>query len=159
GQGINPTGAPLGKSWYDALQTTVTKRLSHGLTVNGNFTWSKALALVSSPDVFNRALGKNLSPQDLPFQLRFSADYIVPRASFVKNKWLSYAMRDWGIGWYSSYQSATILARPSSTGGPTSLDKFTGRSPGAAQYIAGQPLYSVDWFDLDGKHHTDELDI
>jgi hypothetical protein len=127
--------------------------------VNGNFTWSKALALVSSPDVFNRDLGKNLSPQDLPFQLRISADYVVPRASFVKNKALSYVMRDWGIGWYGSYQSAALLARPTSTGGATSLDKFTGRSPGSAQYIAGQPLYSVDWYDLSGKHHTDELDI
>jgi len=25
--------------------------------------------------------------------------------------------------------------------------------------IAGQPLYSVDWTDLSGVHHTDELDI
>jgi hypothetical protein len=25
--------------------------------------------------------------------------------------------------------------------------------------IAGQPLYSTDWTDLNGVHHTDELDI
>ena len=97
--------------------------------------------------------------QDLPFQFRFSADYVVPRLSFVSNKALSYALRDWGIGWYASYQSAPILTLPSSSGGPTSIDKFLGRGPGPAQYVHGQPLYSVDRYDLSGKHHTDELDI
>ncbi len=34
---IETTNAPLGLTWYDSLQTTVTKRLSHGLSLNGNF--------------------------------------------------------------------------------------------------------------------------
>ena len=164
GVGISPSGAPLGKSWYDSLQATATKRFSHGLSLNANFSWSKTLALLSSPDVFNRQLGKTVASatgqvQDLPFQFRISADYVVPKLRFVSNRALSYALRDWGIGWYSSYQSAPILARPTSTGGPTSIDKFLGRGPGSAQYIAGQPLYSTDWYDLSGTHHTDELDI
>jgi len=163
GVGISPSGAPLGKSWYDSLQTTVTKRYSHGLSLNGNFTWSKALALTSAPDIFNRPLGKNLATQDLPFQFRVSADYVTPRIKegpkFLANKVVSTLLADWGLGWYSSYQSAPILSRPSSTGGPTSIDKFLGRGPGSAQYVPGQPLYSVDWYDLSGKHHTDELDI
>jgi hypothetical protein len=28
---LAPVGAPLGKNWYDSLQTTVTKRFSHWL--------------------------------------------------------------------------------------------------------------------------------
>ncbi len=62
---ISPVSAPLGKTWYDSLQSTVTQRLSHGLTLNGNFTWSKNLDLMSSPDIFNRNLGKNISLNDL----------------------------------------------------------------------------------------------
>jgi hypothetical protein len=158
-----PTGAPLGKSWYDSLQVTVTKRLSRGLSFNGNFTWSKALSLLTSPDVFNRDLGKNYSLQDLPLQFRLSADYLTPKFSvgptFLRSKFADYVVSGWGLGWYMSYQSAAILSRPASTGGATSLDKFLGRGPGPAQLIPGAPLYSVDWFDLDGKHHTDELDI
>src|SRR5665213_3415830 len=61
---MNPLGAPLAKNWYDGLQTTVTKRFSHGLTANANYTYSKTLALISTPDPFNRNLGKNLSPYD-----------------------------------------------------------------------------------------------
>jgi hypothetical protein len=163
GVGITPSGAPLGKSWYDSLQVTVTKRLSHGLSLNSNFTWSKALSLTTSPDVFNRELGKTLNTTDLPFQFRISADYITPRIKSgpkaFTNKFVSTLLADWGVGWYSSYQSAAILNRPTSTGGATSIDKFLGRGPGQAQYIAGQPLYSVDWTDLSGVRHTDELDI
>src|SRR5262249_31944668 len=54
---ISPSASPLGRTWYDSLQSTVTQRLSHGLTLNGNFTWSKNLSLTSSPDIFNRQLG------------------------------------------------------------------------------------------------------
>jgi hypothetical protein len=77
--GIAPSGAPVGKSWYDALQLTVTKRLSHGLSVNANYTYSKTLDLTSTPDIFNPLLGKDLAASDRPHQLRISADYTTPR--------------------------------------------------------------------------------
>ncbi|HSP66863.1 MAG TPA: TonB-dependent receptor, partial [Bryobacteraceae bacterium] len=38
-------GPPLGTTWYDSLQAKVTKRLSHGLTVDSAFTWQKELNL------------------------------------------------------------------------------------------------------------------
>ena len=38
---LGPTGAPLGNSWYDALQAKVTKRLSRGLELTSSFTWQK----------------------------------------------------------------------------------------------------------------------
>jgi len=75
---INWTGSPVGQNWYDALQLTLTKRLSHGLSVNANYTFSKSLDLTNSPDIFNRSLGKDLN-SDLPHQLRISADYTTPR--------------------------------------------------------------------------------
>ena len=61
---LETINAPLGLTWYDGLQTVVTKRLSHGISLNGNFTWSKSLSLMSNPDVYNPAqLGKNLEVQ------------------------------------------------------------------------------------------------
>ena len=42
---LSPVGAPVGKSWYDAIQTTFTKRFSHGLVANANYTYPKTLAL------------------------------------------------------------------------------------------------------------------
>ena len=90
GAGISPTNAPLGSTWYDSLQLNLTKRVSHGLTVSTNYTYSKNLDLMTSPDIFNRSLGKNLSANDLPNQFRLSAEYRTPRVkggnSFLSNK-------------------------------------------------------------------------
>src|SRR5216117_4434683 len=73
--GVPPfLGPPLGNTWYDSLQAKVVQRLSHGLTVQGTYTWQKEVALglnsdtsyvTPSPflinDVFNRAQNKQLS--------------------------------------------------------------------------------------------------
>jgi hypothetical protein len=155
---INPTAAPLGKTWYDSLQATVTQRLSHGLTVNGNFTWSKNLDLLSSPDIFNRGLGKNISGNDLPFQIRFSAQYVTPQAKIFGNNLASYVLGDWTLGWYAQYQSAPIIARPASAGA-NPISKWLGRGPGPAERVAGQGLWSSNWIDYDGKIHTDPIDL
>ncbi|MBZ5632512.1 MAG: TonB-dependent receptor [Acidobacteriia bacterium] len=155
---INPTAAPLGKTWYDSLQVTLTQRLSHGLTVNGNFTWSKNLDLLSSPDIFNRSLGKNISVNDLPLQLRFSAQYVTPRVKVFGSGLASYLLGDWTVGWYAQYQSAPIIARPASAG-LNGIQKWLGRGPGPAEYVASQPLFSNNWVDYDGKVHTDPIDL
>jgi hypothetical protein len=164
---INPTVAPLGNTWYDALQITLTKRYSHGLTFNGNYTYSKALALMSSPDIFNRALGKDLSANDLPQQLRFSAEYQTPRPRkgmpVIGNPIVSYVLGGWGIGVYVQYQSAALLGRPA-PGASQPISDWLGRGPGGAQLALGpdgKPMspYAVNWTDLNGKVHPEPLDI
>jgi hypothetical protein len=158
---ISPTVAPLGNTWYDSLQTTITQRLHHGLTVNGNFTWSKNLDLMSSPDIFNRSLGKNISANDLPLQLRISAQYTSPtlKQGFLgRNKIVSYILSDWGIGVYTQYQSAPIIARPASAGA-NGIQKWLGRGPGPAEFVTGQSFWSTNWTDYSGTVHTDPIDI
>jgi hypothetical protein len=164
---INPTVAPLGNTWYDALQVTLTKRYSHGLTFNGNYTYSKNLDLMSSPDVFNRQLGKNLSANDLPHQLLFSAEYQTPRPSkgmkVIGNPVVSYILGGWGLGVYAQYQSAPLLDRPAA-GSTLPISDWLGRCPGGAQLKIGpdgQPMnpYAVNWTDLNGKVHPEPLDI
>jgi hypothetical protein len=159
---INPTVAPLGKTWYDALQVSVTKRYSHGLTLNANYTFSKALDLMSSPDVFNPGLGKNLSANDLPHQFRISAEYQTPRARkgtpVIGNPVVSYVLSGWGLGVYAQYQSAPLLGRPAA-GSAQPISDWLGRGPGGAQIKAGVSPYSVNWTDLNGQVHTDPLDI
>ena len=69
---------------------------------NANYTYSKTLALISTPDPFNRNLGKNLSPFDLPQQLRITAQYEVPRIhsslAVLKNPVVAYALSGWATG-------------------------------------------------------------
>jgi hypothetical protein len=155
-------GAPLGKNWYDAVQATFTKRFSHGLVANANYTWSKTLALISTPDPFNRNLGKNLSPFDLPHQFRLTAQYEVPlihsSLPVLKNKAVAYALSGWSTGWSLSYQSAPLVGLPTSAG-TVPISNFVNYGPGPAQLIPGVSPWSVDWTDLKGVHHTDPLDI
>lgn len=47
---------------YSALQARITKRLSHGLQFDGNYTWSHALDFVS--DAFNNKAGNEFRPED-----------------------------------------------------------------------------------------------
>lgn len=159
---LSPAGAPLGKNWYDAVQTTFTKRFSHGLVANANYTYSKTLALIGTPDPFNRNLGKNLSPFDLPQQFRLTAQYEVPRLHsdlpVLKNKAVAYALSGWGTGWSLSYQSAPLVGLPTSTG-TVPISNFLGYGPGPAQLIPGMSPWSVNWTDLSGVHHTTPLNI
>jgi hypothetical protein len=155
-----PLGAPDAKSWYDALQLKFTKRFSHSLTANANYTYSKNLALIGTPDPFNRNLGKTLSPYDLPHQFRLSAQYEVPRftSGILSNKVLRSIVSGWGMGWYLSYQSAALVGLPTSSGAAP-ISNFLGYGPGPAQLIPGMSPWSVNWTDLSGQHHTTPLDI
>src|SRR5262249_23371621 len=157
-------GAPLGSTWYEALQLNVTKRFSHGLALNMNYNFSKNLdTMTAVSDVFNRGLSKNLTQWDLPHQLRVTFQYVVPRAPFVQNRILAYVLLDWGIGGYLSYQSGSLLTRPTSAGS-LPISQFLGRGPGGAQLKKNadgsyMSPWSVNWVDNDGKQRTDPLDI
>lgn len=156
---LTPAAAALGDSWFDALQVVATQRFSHGLTVNANYMYSKALALMSSPDPFNRELGKNLSALDLPRQFRLSATYMIPtqRRGIFANKILSYIVSGWQTGWYLQYQSAPILSQPAS---PTTnpISYWLGYGPGPAQWN-GQSLYATTWTDNSGVTHNTPIDL
>jgi hypothetical protein len=148
--------APLGKTWYDGLQLNVTQRFNHGLSFNFNYTNAKALDLMTSPDIFNRQLGKNLQGFDIPQQLRMTAEYQTPKLR--GNKIVSQVLGDWGIGWYFQYQSAFTLGRPNSQGSQP-ISQWLGRGPGPAQWNGTTSLYSTNWTDYDGKVHTDPIDV
>ena len=165
---IEPTQAPLGKTWYDALQFNLTQRFTRGLSLNANYTFSKNLDLIDSPDPFNRQLGKDLASTDLPHRFRLSAEYQIPNFSnsgipFLSNRVVSYLVGDWGIGWYLQYQSAGTLGRPGNRGS-LPISQFLGYGPGPAQLkldSEGNPMspWSVDWVDYDGNQRTDPIDV
>ena len=159
---LAPVGAPLGKTWYDSLQITANKRFSHGFIANANYTYSKNLDLLTTPDPFNRNLGKNISANDIPHQLRIGGQYEVQSIQstlpVLKNKMAAYALSGWGIGWSLSYQSAQLVGLPTSSGS-VPISNFLGYGPGPAQLVPGMSPWSVDWYDYNGVHHTGPLDI
>jgi hypothetical protein len=123
-------GPPLGKTWYDALQVTATKRYSHGLDMTGNFTYGKEESLGTNADsayagvpatttvndVMNRDTNKQLSPLSRPFKIVISGTYTTPRTKGdgMAMKVVSQAVRDWQIGAVLQYQSGALITMPSS---------------------------------------------
>ncbi|HEY4364146.1 MAG TPA: carboxypeptidase-like regulatory domain-containing protein [Bryobacteraceae bacterium] len=164
--GIAPS-APLGKSWYDALQATLTKRYSHGLSLTAAYTFSKNLQWYGSPDIFNHSLGKDLVGANPPQTLHIAFEYRVPRYKgnmpVMRNKIVSYALADWALSSALYYQSGAYLGRPLN-GATNPISLWLGRGPGGAQLLKNADgsymnPWSVNWTDLSGNHHTDPLNI
>jgi len=134
-QWIAPTtvtlGPPIGKTWYDSLQTKATKRFSHGLVAEGSFVWAKGLvngtgseagninSLAGVPlynDIYNYGINKQLNQLVKPLAVVIDGSYTTPKltADGKGMKVLSHVLRDWQLGWLLRYQSGDLIASPPS---------------------------------------------
>jgi hypothetical protein len=139
-----------GNSWYDSLQTKITKRYSHGLSLTGSFTWQKELVLGAigglgasvTPqavnDIFNRNQNKYISGDSLPFQFSMGFSYQAP--AFTTNRWLRAIQRDWTLGSVLRYASGLPIQVPLAQNNLTTL-LFRGTF---ANRVSGQPLFLKD---------------
>lgn len=124
-------GPPIGKTWYDSLQTKVTKRFSHGLSAQASFVWAKGLDLgtgAEAPiflsynpvisDIFNFGINKQLNQLVYPEAAVISGTYTTPRLASADTggmKVLSQVVRDWQLGWLLRYQNGALIETPSSS--------------------------------------------
>ena len=128
---IGVTNSPTGRTFYDSLQMKGTKRLEHGLQVNGTFTWSKALVGIR-PNLFVPS-DKSLQATDQPFLFNANIIYTTQKTWF-SNRFASMLVRDWGIGAFLQYGSGLPLAPPAAT--------TTNYIGGSEQFrVPGVPLY------------------
>ncbi|MFM2123961.1 MAG: hypothetical protein RL328_412 [Acidobacteriota bacterium] len=150
--------APLGSTWYNSWQSTVTKRFSHGLDFSYSFTWQRSLTngaenatgVVSGGsaeqvnDVFNRKLNKYLSGYDQPFVSQLTVNYMVQKFNFGNNtfgKIASFAAKDWTFGTFLAYRTGTPIRVPAANGNLNAL-LFRGNS--YANRVSGQPVFLAD---------------
>lgn len=124
-------GPPIGKTWYNALQTKVTKRFSHGLQIQGSFVWSQGLDLgtgAEAPiflnynpvisDIFNYGAQKQLNQLVYPEAAVISGTYVTPKiesANSTGMKVLSQVVQGWQVGWLLRYQNGALIETPSSS--------------------------------------------
>ncbi len=142
---IPVTAPPLGKTWYDSLQTKITKRLSRGLLVSSAFTWQKSLQEgVDTSTQLNNILAnkdnsKSYSSYDQPYSFFLTASYTTPK--LAGNRLASAVLRDWTIGTLLQYASGLPIATPTAANSTTLSNQiFQGT---LANRVAGQPLYTV----------------
>ena len=123
-------GPPMGKTWYDGLQTKATKRFSHGLAAQASFTWAKATDLGTGSeapiflsynpvmeDIFNTGLAKQINRLVPPVQAIFSGSYTTPKfnADSTSMKVLSHVVRDWQLGFLLRYQNGAMIESATSS--------------------------------------------
>jgi hypothetical protein len=133
-------GAPLGDSWYDSLQTKVTKRTSYGLSFQSAFTWSKAESTPANGtgNIFNRGIFKSITSSNQPLIFNTGFTYQVQKYPFLpKNRFLQAAIADWNVGGLLQYSSGLPIATPSS---PNTTYQEFGQST-LENRVPGQPLY------------------
>src|SRR5579885_1477391 len=123
-------GPPSGKTWYDALQTKVTKRFSHGLSAQASFVWAHAtdigagseapIFLSYNPiisDLYNTGLAKQLNQLVPPTSVVISGNYTTPGTpgDSAGLRVVSHIVRDWQLGWLLRYQNGALIETPSSS--------------------------------------------
>jgi len=102
---------------YHALALTLNQRLWHGLVINSNYTWSKALDNASNPgtnnagtnlpqDPANMAAEKGLS--DFDHRHRFVTNFLY-QLPFLKGSegWIHTAFADWQVGGIYTLESGS----------------------------------------------------
>jgi hypothetical protein len=119
----------VGNSAYNAATAKLEKRLSHGLTVNASYTFSKLIDDASSvfsqtiftgpvlnntgaADAFNRHLEKDLSSGDIPRVFAIGWVYDIPRL---------WKIAGWQIGGLVRVQAGDMVAVTQATNNNSSL--------------------------------------
>lgn len=121
---------PFGVYTFNALQVQVTKRLSYGLTVLANYSWSKNITNADSEypeqaewegngtsgalNTYNLKVEKSVSAFDTPQRAVLSYTYELPfgrsKPFLNRNRVANALAGGWQIGAVQTYQSGTPLA-------------------------------------------------
>ncbi len=144
------TGA---NSHYNGLQLTAEKRMSHGLQVQANYTWSHCIDTVSNGGFLPFSAGGILSP--LPGQLgrqygpcdydvrhNFTAQYVYQLPVKVRSRTLGYALNGWQISGAVFRRSGIPFSVLSSSYSGNRGGIVQGGGPQYASVVSGVPLYT-----------------
>ncbi len=69
---------PIGYSWYHSMQTRVEKRMSHGVTFQAGWTWSKLMEAISFRNDSDPFLEEVISDQDFTHRFTLSGIFELP---------------------------------------------------------------------------------
>ncbi len=136
--------APIGDSWYDALQVKFTRRFSRGLDISSSFTWQKELCLgavgcAGANDAFNRNENKALTPSSTPLIWVTAFTYQTPK--LTSNKLIRQVVGGWTWGGILRYASGGLISVASSR---TNLNTWTFNTNTRFNRVPGQPLFLQD---------------
>jgi hypothetical protein len=137
-------------SHYHGLQLNVEKRFSSGLSLLGNYTWSKMIDDFApggtGTNPFNRNFDHGLSKDDIPQIFHLSAVWVIPTPKL--QGFASRALRGWELTSITTWQSGFTF--PVFSGVDNS---FSGVGADRADFIGT----SVSQARLSGQSHAQEI--
>jgi hypothetical protein len=112
---VGEFNAPIGKNWYNALEVKLTKRTSHGLTLNVAYTYSKNMDGSGYQNGYPYQDANEvhwISQFDRTHVLAITGVYDLPVGTgktFLSTapRALDYAIGGWSLGWTFAAQSGT----------------------------------------------------
>ncbi len=122
-------GPPMGKTWYDSLQTKATKRFSHGLQAQVSYVWSKGMDLGAGSeapiflsynpvieDIYNLSSAKQLNQLVYPEAAIISGYYTTPgfMSDAKRIKLVNQLIQGWQLGFLLRYQNGALIESASS---------------------------------------------
>ncbi len=136
---LAPQFANQGDSMYDSLQVRFVKRLSHGIDLTSNYTFSKTenIGGYINADPSNRTIQKGLDSNDFPQILVTAITYRTPKAT--SNKFIRAATGNWTMSSALRYASGSLIAAPQSVASKYSTYTFASGTPMIR--VPGVPLY------------------
>lgn len=124
---VSETNISAGRLKYDSLQARLEKRMTHGLTVMGNFTWSKNLGqnylLNPNFDSISNPYGAPVNI-DQPFLVNVIMTYKLPLFN-SSGRIVSGILGGWSVAGSAQVQSGSLIASPASSNNI----KWTGVNP------------------------------
>lgn len=155
---IQTLWSPLGNSWYDALQTKLTQRFSHGLDFTAAFTWQKEQDLGYDNqrgrggqinDALNRDNNKYMNGASQPLVLVAGFTYDIP-APFRGSRVAKSALGGWTLGGILRYSSGSLIRVPGSQNNLNQLmlrafsGTFVNRVPGQPVFLKDPNCHCID---------------
>jgi hypothetical protein len=111
-----------GNWWYDAAQIKFSKRLSHGLSVLANYTWSKDLGTADAGTAIpiqdasqSPKSNKTYLSIDTPQMVTAAFRYTLPTFAFADTRWKRALFGGWTTDGIFKYQSGALIQTPIST--------------------------------------------
>ncbi len=158
GQPVDPRFGPVtqlstgANSHYNALQLTADKRLSHGLQLQANYTWSRCMDTVSNGGFLPFAagailsplpndLGRQYGPCDYDVRDNLTLQYVYQLPLHFRSRLVARALNGWqlsGTAFWHSGLPFSVLSAPYSANGDGIVQ---GAGPQYASVVPGVPLY------------------
>jgi hypothetical protein len=137
-----PDFANQGSSFYDSLQVKFTKRMSHGLDISSNYTFSKTQNIGGriNGDQTNRELQKGLDANSYPHIWVTALTYRTPK--FTSNRFIRAVLGDWTWAAALRYSSGSLIRAPQSR--TSRYDTYTFAAGTPMMRVPGEPLYLLN---------------